>query len=76
MNDSSGLPAQRRRFLVSGLSLFGSAFALGSAAVLSGCGDDVGPKQTPEAASDATKTVDGMDSMKASREKYNTQKKR
>jgi hypothetical protein len=76
MNDSSGLPAQRRRFIVSGLSLFGSAFALGSAAALSGCGENVGPKQTTEAAADVTKTPDAMDSMKASREKYNTQKKR
>jgi hypothetical protein len=76
MNDSSGLPAQRRRFLVSGLSLFGSAFALGSAAALSGCGDDVGPKQSTEDAKDMTKTPDGMDSMKASRAKYDAQKKK
>lgn len=76
MNDSSGLPAQRRRFLASGLSLLGSAFVLGSAAALSGCGDDVGPKQSAEDAKDATKTIDGMDSMKASREKYGAQKKK
>jgi hypothetical protein len=76
MTDSPGLPAQRRRFLVSGLSLFGSAFALGSAAALSGCGEDVGPKQAAADSTDMTKTPDGLESMKASRAKYDAQKKK
>lgn len=48
---------------------------MGSAALLSGCGDDKAPGQV-ESTGDVTKTPDAMDSMKASRAKYDAQKKR
>ena len=54
----------RRRLLVSGLSLFGAALTLGSAGLLSGCGDEKSAGQL-ENATDPTKTQGGMDSMKA-----------
>jgi hypothetical protein len=63
----------RRRFLVSGLSLFGSALALGSASLLSGCGGEDKSAGQLENVKDPTKTQDGMDSMKAFMEE---QKKR
>jgi hypothetical protein len=54
--------------LVSGLSLFSAVLTLGSAGLLSGCGDDksAGPLENPV---DPTKTQSGMDSMNA----YKTQ---
>ena len=64
MNDSGTFHSHRRQFLVSVLSLCGYTLSLGSAIVLSGCGDDktAGPIQN---AVDPTKTQAGQDSMKA-----------
>jgi F0F1-type ATP synthase membrane subunit c/vacuolar-type H+-ATPase subunit K len=67
MLGSKGLPEQRRRFLTSGLSLFGIAFAMGSAALVSGCSDDKSAGQV-ENKGDIAKTPDAQDSMKASME--------
>lgn len=55
---------QRRRFLASGLSLFGLALTLGSAAAMSGCGDDKSAGQL-ENKGEVTQTPDAQDSMKA-----------
>jgi hypothetical protein len=54
----------RRRLLVSGLSLFGTVLTLGSAGLLSGCGDEKSAGQL-ENVPDPTKTQSGQDSMKA-----------
>jgi hypothetical protein len=50
--------------LVSGLSLFGTVVTLGSAGLLSGCGEDKSAGQL-ENVQDPTKTQSGQDSMKA-----------
>ncbi len=55
---------RRRRFLVSGLSMFGFALSLGSVGMITGCGDDKGGGQL-ENKGDVTKTPDAQDSMKA-----------
>lgn len=55
---------QRRQFLASGLSLFGLALTLGSAAAMSGCGDDKSGGQV-ENKGEITQTPDAQDSMKA-----------
>ncbi|HZW30233.1 MAG TPA: hypothetical protein VFF52_05955 [Isosphaeraceae bacterium] len=64
MNDPRETQWPRRRLLVSGLSLFSGALTLGSASLLSGCGDDksAGPLENVV---DPTKTQAGQDSMKA-----------
>jgi hypothetical protein len=64
MNQSGESYWQRRQLLVSGISLFGSAVALVSASLLSGCGDEKSGGQI-ENVGDPTKKQDGMDSMKA-----------
>ncbi len=61
------VPAPRRRFLVSGLSVLGCVLSLGSLAAISGCGEDKSGGQV-ENAGDATKTPDAQDSMKAAME--------
>lgn len=57
-------PQQRRQFLASGFSFFGLALTLGSAVVMSGCGDDKSGGQV-ENKGDVTETPDAQDSMKA-----------
>jgi hypothetical protein len=64
MNHPGSRLGQRRRFLISGLSLLGCTFSLASAAVLSGCGVEKSGGQL-EDPGDVTKTPDAMDSMKA-----------
>ena len=62
MNHPGATHWPRRRLLVSGLSLFSAALTLGSASLLSGCGDEKSAGQL-ENVPDPTKTQGGMDSM-------------
>jgi hypothetical protein len=64
MNHPGETPWPRRRLLVSGLSLFSAVLTMGSAGLLSGCGDDksAGPLENPV---DPTTTQSGQDSMKS-----------
>jgi hypothetical protein len=64
MNHPGARLGERRRFLISGLSLLGCTFSLASAAMLSGCSDEKAGGQL-ENPGDVTKTPDAMDSMKA-----------
>ncbi|MHB1559605.1 MAG: hypothetical protein ACYC61_19325 [Isosphaeraceae bacterium] len=64
MTQPVGSSPQRRRFLASSLSFFGLALTLGSAALMSGCGDDKSAGQL-ENKGEITKTPDAQDSMKA-----------
>ncbi len=65
MTQSVDSPQQRRRFLASGLSLFGLALSLGSAAVMSGCGDDDKGAGQVETKGNIAETPDAKDSMNA-----------
>jgi len=53
----------RRRLLVSGASLLGTGWVLGSVGLLSGCGEDKGKVAQIENPVDPAKTPGGMDSM-------------
>jgi hypothetical protein len=64
MNHPGETQRPRRHFLVSGLSLFGAGLTMGSAVLLSGCGDEKSAGQL-ENVPDPTKTQSGMDSMNA-----------
>ena len=67
MHDPHCPRVERRRFVISGLILFGRALLLGSVAVSIGCSDEKGPGQV-ENAGEVTKTPDAQDSMRASME--------
>lgn len=64
MTQPVGSPQQRRQFLASGLSFFGLALSLGSAAVMSGCGDEKEGGHL-ETKGNITETPDAKDSMNA-----------
>jgi hypothetical protein len=61
------VPAPRRRFLVSGLSVLGCVLSLGLLAAISGCGEDKSGGQVDNPG-DVAKTPDAQDSMKAAME--------